>query len=297
MYDRHLDTFIKTADLGSFAKAAQELYISPNAVIKQMNLLENDLGVRLFERTNRGVILTDAGKIIYSYAKKIIRISEEAVAKARHTNDLNSGTLRIGTSIMRPCNDFIEKWTRLTNDNSAVHFEIVPLIDTPKEWRNTLARLGEEVDLLVCTYPSTRWNGLCNVLHLTDLPICCAVSGKNPLSKKEQLTVQDLFDETVLMIHRGDTTYIDLLRDELEQYPQITIRDVDYYDTTVFNQCQASGQIMITVYNWKDIHPSLVTIPCDWKYTIPYGIIYAKYPAHEVSQFLKQYGKILKELY
>ena len=57
MYNHQLDTFIKVADSGSFNKASEELYVSPNAVMKQINLLENSLGFDLFVRTHRGVQL------------------------------------------------------------------------------------------------------------------------------------------------------------------------------------------------------------------------------------------------
>ena len=50
MYDRHLDTFLEVADCGSFLKASEKLYVSANAVTKQINLLESDLGVKLFQR-------------------------------------------------------------------------------------------------------------------------------------------------------------------------------------------------------------------------------------------------------
>ena len=46
MYNHQLDTFIVVADSGSFNKAAEALFISPPAVIKQINLLEDSLGVR-----------------------------------------------------------------------------------------------------------------------------------------------------------------------------------------------------------------------------------------------------------
>lgn len=48
MYNHFLDTFIKVADAGSFNKAAEELFISPNAIMKQINLLEDNLGFELF---------------------------------------------------------------------------------------------------------------------------------------------------------------------------------------------------------------------------------------------------------
>lgn len=54
MYNPQLDTFLRVEDTGSFNKAAEESYITPTAVIKQINLLEAELDVKLFERTHRG---------------------------------------------------------------------------------------------------------------------------------------------------------------------------------------------------------------------------------------------------
>ena len=73
MYNHQLDTFIKVADSGSFNKASEELYVSPNAVMKQINLLENSLGFDLFVRTHRGVRLTPAGESLYRDAKYLIQ--------------------------------------------------------------------------------------------------------------------------------------------------------------------------------------------------------------------------------
>ena len=63
MYNPQLDTFIRVADAGSFNKAAEELYITPTAIIKQINLLEASLDVKLFERTHRGLHLTKGVEI------------------------------------------------------------------------------------------------------------------------------------------------------------------------------------------------------------------------------------------
>lgn len=82
MYNRHLDTFIQVADSGSFLKAADKLYISANAVTKQINLLESHLDVKLFNRSTQGLELTEAGKLIYTEAKKMIRHSKTVLQKA-----------------------------------------------------------------------------------------------------------------------------------------------------------------------------------------------------------------------
>ena len=66
MYNHILDTFIAVADCGSFTKAARRLYISPTAVMKQINTLEEHLDMKLVERTPSGIRLTAAGSVIYN---------------------------------------------------------------------------------------------------------------------------------------------------------------------------------------------------------------------------------------
>ena len=83
MYNHQLDTFIKVADSGSFNKASEELFVSPNAVMKQINLLENSLGFDLFVRTHRGVRLTPAGESLYRDAKYLIQYAKDSVARAQ----------------------------------------------------------------------------------------------------------------------------------------------------------------------------------------------------------------------
>ena len=57
-----LQSFLTVAECGSFSKAAERLFISSTAVMKQINGLEEEIGVKLFARTNRGLTLTEAGQ-------------------------------------------------------------------------------------------------------------------------------------------------------------------------------------------------------------------------------------------
>ena len=113
MYNHQLDTFLKTADLGSFGKAAEALYISSTAVIQQINLLEGTCGFRLFVRTNHGVKLTPAGKSLYEDARTLIRFSEDALQKARLLAESSESTLRIGTSLLYKCRVLPDLWTKV----------------------------------------------------------------------------------------------------------------------------------------------------------------------------------------
>ena len=68
----NLTAFTGVAEAGSFNKAADAMLITSTALIKQINQLEGDLGLRLFNRSHRGLTLTRAGQSLYKDAKCII---------------------------------------------------------------------------------------------------------------------------------------------------------------------------------------------------------------------------------
>ena len=108
MYNPQLETFIRVADAGSFNKAAEQAYITPTAVLKQINLLEADLGVQLFERTHRGLSLTKAGSSLYKDTKYIIQYCKDSVIRAKNAMQENADIIRIGTSPMTPAQVLVE---------------------------------------------------------------------------------------------------------------------------------------------------------------------------------------------
>jgi len=67
-----LHSFVQTAELGSFSKAAQKAFVSVTALIQQINLLEARLKVKLFVRSHRGLTLTPAGEAFYKDAKYML---------------------------------------------------------------------------------------------------------------------------------------------------------------------------------------------------------------------------------
>lgn len=105
MYNPMLDTFITVADCGSFTKAAAQLYISPTAVMKQMNALEQHLQLQLIERTPAGVHLTPAGNVIYRDAKFLMDYSKKSIAAANAAAHTYDTTFCVGTSLLNPAKD------------------------------------------------------------------------------------------------------------------------------------------------------------------------------------------------
>lgn len=93
---RDLSYFLAVAELEHFGKAAEQCYVSQPTLSGQIKKLEENLGVTLFERTNRRVILTDVGRNIATHAKLILREVDVINEIAESANDPLSGKFRIG---------------------------------------------------------------------------------------------------------------------------------------------------------------------------------------------------------
>jgi len=288
MYSKELITFISVIEQGSFLKASKELYITAASVMNQINKLEANVGVKLIERTNQGTQLTAAGRSFYKDAKKIIKQSEEAIARARKIAKNEKQVIRIGTSILRPCKILIDLWSKIDDGTLPVTIRIVPFDDSPASMKKMLESLGNEIDCFFSPCDSLTWKEKYNILVLKQGECCIAVPRKHRLSKKEKLKWSDLDGENFMLLKRGDSPELNRLRDEIEtKHPKINILDIShFYDTSIFNECEQTGCIMETLDIWKDVHPSIVTIPMEWEYKTYYGIIYAKQPSEQVQAFI-----------
>ena len=89
-----LRTFAAIVDTGSFSKAAQAVFRTPSAVSMQIKKLEELLGTSVFERDSRSVALTPSGEILLSYARRILALNQEMLA--RFATPEMTGTVRLG---------------------------------------------------------------------------------------------------------------------------------------------------------------------------------------------------------
>lgn len=288
MYNPQLETFIQVADAGSFNKAAQERFIAPSAVIKQINSLEDSLGVALFVRTHRGLALTEAGQSLYHDAKYIINYCNEAVTRAKNALHQNKNIIRIGTSPMTPGQFLVDLWPSVQKQCSDLKIKLIPFDNTPQNAREILRNLGQNIDLVAGPFDQAFLDSRgCAALEIERAPIRCAVSVHHPLASKQELVVDDLYGEEIMLIHRGWNSYLDILRDDLfAKYPAITIIDFNFFCIDVFNQCENSNRILMTLDYWESVHPLLKTIPIRWDYTLPYGLLHSPQPSEGVKHFL-----------
>lgn len=95
---KQLEAFLWVADLKSFTRAARKLYMSQPAVSFQIKALEDELQVSLFQRRDKKVILTEAGRLLYPAAKEILRHYYKVIEDLDNLKGLKIGQLNIGAS-------------------------------------------------------------------------------------------------------------------------------------------------------------------------------------------------------
>ena len=297
MYNPQLDTFLCVAEADSFNKAAEKLYISPPAVIKQINLLEENLDLQLFVRTHRGLVLTKAGQSLYQDTKYIIQYCKDSVTRAKNAMQETENVIRIGTSPMTPAQVLVDLWPKLQAYCPNIKFQLIPFDNTPENAREILGNLGQNIDVVAGIFDETMLNlRQCKGLEISREPICCAVSVHHRLAQKNSLTVQDLYGENLMLMRRDWSHYVDLLRDDLwKNHPQIHIVDFDFYDVAAFNQCENNNCVLMAVENWRYVHPLLKILPVDWGYTIPFGLLHSPNPSFAVAEFLRAVEKAVKQ--
>jgi len=98
MENFRLKVFRAVAEQASFRKASEALHLSQPAVSQHIHALEEELGLRLFDRSGTQTSLTPAGRLLLKYAERSARVLEEARSALAKLDGEVSGELRIGAS-------------------------------------------------------------------------------------------------------------------------------------------------------------------------------------------------------
>jgi DNA-binding transcriptional LysR family regulator len=202
MLDIHqLEIFTKVAELKSFSKAAQEMYLTQPTISQHVTSLENYLGARLFDRLGKKVALTRAGEVLYKYAKQIIALRGEAQQALEHFLGKKSGHLVLGASTIP--GEYI--LPSLIGQFKILYPEI----------RTTL-RIGDTEEIVDDLLSSNIELGIIGAnprlkyLPFVEDELIVVVPRGHRWWKKPSIGVQDLTDEPFIMREKGSGTRISM---------------------------------------------------------------------------------------
>jgi DNA-binding transcriptional LysR family regulator len=198
---RHLRYFVGVAGELNFTRAAQKLRVAQPALSRQIRQLEDELGVKLLERSQRGVKLTEAGKAFLAEACGLLKQSEQAVLVARQSGKPGSGHLNVGYvwglfHSMVPA--VLERFRRRSPETAVHLFDLPPLEQAQSliEGRLDAGFIGfaHEADSRGL---SKRKIGVCSFV--------AALPKNHPAARKSIVRLATLADEFFLGI--SDRTY------------------------------------------------------------------------------------------
>ena len=273
MYVQQLESFIQVARFGSFSKAANALYITPSAVIQQINNLERNLQVTLLQRSKKGVVLTPAGIYFLSEAQALLEKVREIQSGLSHFRSEEQLTLRIGTSFLHKCRALHPIWKAFKAQHPQYSIAMSAL------------DVKSDAEIVESVHDGQAWQKYMDFLPLCSFPLVCAVPEDHPLADKQCLSIEDMVGSTVVTIARGLSPIMNQFVDELSK-SGITVKEVPIYDISVFSFCQTNGCLLQIPYVWRDLYQGMKPIPCRWKYSLPYGFFYQKNASPSVMAFI-----------
>ena len=194
---KDLRYLVALADERHFGRAAQRSFISQPTLSAQLKKLEDYLGVQLIERQPKQVSLTEAGEQIVARARRILEASDEVLALARSHRDPLAGKLRM--ALLPTIGPYL-----LPRVAREIHKALPRLELQLYEYQTAqmLEKLGAgQVDLGILALP-VNMDGL-EARQLYEEPFALAVPAQHRLAKKKEVTVDDLKDETLLLLEDG----------------------------------------------------------------------------------------------
>ncbi len=194
---RQLEYFVAVAEHLSFGRAADACHVSQPGLSTQLRQLEDTLGVRLFERDRRRVLLTPAGRSLLARARRVLIDGEALVDAARVFTRPLTGELRLG--IIPTVAPYL---LPAALPSLHRHYPDLRLLLREDETRVLVSLLAEgRLDLLLLALQADL--GDAETMALFDDPFVLAVPAGHRLARRKRVNESDLVGEQVLLLQDG----------------------------------------------------------------------------------------------
>lgn len=293
MNEKQLALFLAVAEHGSFSKAEEAEYISKQAMLRQINSLEQEVGVPLMVRSTSGISLTPAGDAFYQGAKELLALRKDVLARCRGAEP-QPEVLRIGqvehqTLLHRVTDAFMAKYPD-------IQIQKVIHPNHSGEYRVThgITDVGETF------YTRLTANDPFSYTKLADMPYRVAMSRRHPLSGRERLSLEELTAyPTTLFARMTKRPYQEALRAafaRMGREENLRFRDDVDNQVDVAFQCSDSEELLVTANGFVTEIPQLVTVLLEDGWYEEYGIIYRPHPSSIVQKYIDLAAEIYRNL-
>ena len=284
---RYLRTFISVAQCGSFSSAESSQYLSKQAIIKQIDQMEEELGFALFSRSPSGVTLTPAGSVFYTGSKQILELYDAILDRSRL---VDSTSQKIRIELSNHPHTILEQVLQVFSETyPEIETEIIfhPGGDRHDHVRRSMVDISE----LAYSDP-VNMQGLCYE-SLVRSPYCCVMSNHHPLAGHEELSLDQLNGYSVVVRRRQ-------LRQEFFEYLEKTPHACTVEEhmgselEALYNTCY-NGGIYITPSFYTQSLTNLCAIPLTPRIIRDFGLVYRPDATAATLRFIKLAKKIYSE--
>lgn len=200
MEDFRLKVFYSVAQNQSFTKAAAEMFITQPAITKHIKTLEDDLGLRLFDRGGGAITMTKAGEVLFRYAGQIFNLYNEAIFELGTFKNKLSGSFRLGASttiaqylISPVLASFHEKFPEVELNLLNGNTEIIEN-----------AVLAKTIELGIVE--GKKHNPMLKYLDFAEDELVAVVHAKSRFAKLSEITLDELKSIPLVLRERGSGT-------------------------------------------------------------------------------------------
>lgn len=290
MNDKWLESFVAVAECGSITKAAQKRFISPQALLQQINLLEKSIGIKLLHRSNSGVLLTPAGQEFLEGAQRILDLYHTTIDRCQKYAS-EKRVIRIPLMPSLANSRFVESICLHYAQEYPDQYE-VRYIETNYSGEGWLAGLRSmEYDLIQMytvdgLYPK-------DIYFETNHSVktYCVMSPQHPLAKKKKLKLEDLEGCTVAISDEKLTRYAYMYVENTGI--NVMFKTVSSGRYEFISRCNAGWIVFMADYTTEGF-PGLACIPLDFDMHVECGLACRKEMAQVCAPFFQIAQRIRK---
>ncbi len=193
-----LRTFKEVAETLNFTKASEKLHLTQSAISHQIKALEDELGVPLFIRAKRGVIITDAGKVALEYAVRILDETEEMRERVVGREKSLSGRVRVAAATQALVYLFAPLFEEFMDANENIELVFRTTVSTAQTVEDILNGVADVGFASLAVYSPN--------LHVSELfedELVLTVGKKHKFAKLEKISAAELEKERWILFERG----------------------------------------------------------------------------------------------
>ncbi|RLQ94053.1 cidABC operon transcriptional activator CidR [Falsibacillus albus] len=193
---KHLQYFIEVTRFNSFTKAAEHLYITQPTISKMIKNLETELGVDLFERSGKKLILTDAGTVLLEQAKLIEKAFNNLQSELDNLLGLKKGHVRIGLPPIIDSRFFPNVIGRFHEHYPDITFQLVE--DGSKKIEDDVEK--NDLDIGVVVLPTKE--ELFHHFSFLKEDLKLIVPPSHPLADRKEVQLEELSEESFILFNK-----------------------------------------------------------------------------------------------